>query len=121
MDEVELDQARKRLEALRGELFAQKEAATESIAPVELDQARVGRLSRMDSMQQQAMALEQDRRRDIQLKRIEGAVQRVEKGTYGICVKCSAPIEEKRIEFDSTTFFCQQCAAQAEGGRTRVS
>ena len=91
MDKIELVRARNRMEALRIDLLAEKEAAAEAIAPVELDQARVGRLSRMDSMQQQAMALEQDRRRDVQLKRIEGAFQRIENRTYGVCVKCSSP------------------------------
>ena len=83
MTEAESDNIHTRLELLQKETLTEKEAAAESIAPVELDQARIGRLSRMDSMQQQAMALEQDRRRDILLKRIEGAFLRVESGTYG--------------------------------------
>jgi DnaK suppressor protein len=115
MTKTESDAIRARLELLHKETLAEKDATAESIAPVELDQARVGRLSRMDSMQQQAMALEQDRRRDILIKRIEGAFQRVERGTYGHCVRCSNPIEEKRIDFDPTVFFCQQCAQHAEG------
>ena len=115
MTEAESDNIHTRLELLQKETLTEKEAAAESIAPVELDQARIGRLSRMDSMQQQAMALEQDRRRDILLKRIEGAFLRVESGTYGHCVKCTKPIEEKRIDFDPTVFFCQQCAQRAEG------
>jgi len=106
--------AQERLKKLRIELLAEKEAAVEGTAPVELDQARVGRLSRMDSMQQQAMALEQDRRRDVQLQRIEGAFQRLEKDTYGICVTCNAVIDDKRMEFDPTAFFCSTCAQQRE-------
>jgi DnaK suppressor protein len=114
MDEQAQHEARSRLESLRKELGAEKERAAEGTEPVELDQARVGRLSRMDSIQQQAMALEQDRRRDTQLKRIEGAFQRLDKGTYGQCAKCSSAIEEKRIEFDPTIFFCQGCATISE-------
>jgi DnaK suppressor protein len=110
----ELEQARNRLTTLRATLAAEKDAAAESIAPVELDQARLGRLSRMDGMQQQAMAQEQDRRRDTQLKRIEGAFQRLDKGTYGNCVTCGAAISEARMEFDPTVFFCQTCATKAE-------
>lgn len=105
---------REGLDALKTELLAEKEAAKEGIAPVELDQARVGRLSRMDSMQQQAMAQELDRRRDIQLKRIEGAYLRLDNGTYGSCAKCKNVIESSRLEFDPTVFFCQSCASQAE-------
>ena len=110
----ELDTTRAKLDALKIELLAEKEAAKEGTEPVELDQARVGRLSRMDSMQQQAMAQELDRRRDIHLKRIEGAYQRLETGSYGRCSICQTPIEEARLAFDPTVFFCQACASKAE-------
>ncbi|MFP6584848.1 MAG: TraR/DksA C4-type zinc finger protein [Candidatus Hydrogenedentota bacterium] len=114
MDSQTTDTIRQSLTDLRATVQAEKDAATESIAPVELDQARLGRLSRMDSMQQQAMAQEQDRRRDTQLKRIEGAFQRLDKGTYGNCVTCKEPISTERMEFDPTVFFCQACATKAE-------
>ena len=106
--------ARAKLDTLKVELLAEKDAAKEGTEPIVLDQACVGRLSRMDSMQQQAMAQELDRRRDIQLKRIEGAYQRLDKGTYGLCSTCQTPIEEARINFDPTVFFCQACATKAE-------
>ena len=114
MGELDLDAARVRLEVYRKELVAEQASAAESTAPVELDQARMGRLSRMDSMQQQAMALEQARRRDVQLKRVDGAFGRIEKGTYGQCVTCSSSIEPQRMEFDPTVFFCRTCASKAE-------
>ena len=95
-------------------MLAEKEAAVDEVAPVELDQARVGRLSRMDSLQQQAMQLELDRRRDIRLKRIEGAFARIEKGAYGQCAKCGETLDKKRLEFDPTVFFCVACAEKAE-------
>ena len=68
----------------------------------------------MDEMQQQAMAQELDRRRDTQLKRIEGAFMRIEKGTYGLCARCSDPIDTKRLDFNPTVFFCIACAERAE-------
>jgi DnaK suppressor protein len=114
MNPEEHNTIRQLLDDLKVELLAEKDAAHEGTEPIELDQARVGRLSRMDSMQQQAMAQELDRRRDIQLKRIEGAYQRLEKGTYGQCVRCPKGIENARLEFDPTVFFCQACASKAE-------
>ena len=99
---------------MREDLIAEKELAAEGAAIVELDQSRVGRLSRMDAMQQQAMAVELNRRRDIRLERIKGALLRLEKGTYGLCVTCGIDIPEERMEFDPTAFFCQECAARAE-------
>lgn len=99
---------------MQRELLAEKDGAAEDVAPVELDQARMGRLSRMDDMQRQAMAKELDRRRDVQLQRIEGALQRLEKGTYGRCAKCGEAIAQKRLDFDPTVFFCVACAQRAE-------
>jgi len=106
--------AESRLNALREELLHKKESAADDSSPVELDQTRVGRLSRMDAMQQQAMSQELERRRDTQLKRIEGAFIRLEKGTYGDCVGCGIAIDAKRMDFDPTAFFCVECAKRAE-------
>jgi DnaK suppressor protein len=78
--------------------------------PVELDQSRVGRLSRMDAMQDQAMALETARRREHELNRIESALQRVDDGEYGDCLKCGEVIAEKRLNFDPATPVCIACA-----------
>jgi DnaK suppressor protein len=114
MDSEERERVAARLRELREALLAEQEGAAEGKAPVELDQARMGRLSRMDDIQQQAMELELGRRREIQLKRIEGAFQRLEKGTYGTCIKCGTPIDPKRLDFDPTIFFCQACATKAE-------
>jgi DnaK suppressor protein len=114
MDSTQLNIIKAGLRSLRDELLSDKEQATEGTSPVELDQARLGRLSRMDEMQQQAMAQELDRRRDIQLKRIEGAFQRLERGTYGKCMKCGIAIGTKRLELDPTAFFCIECAERAE-------
>lgn len=64
-------------------------------APVELDQTTQGRLSRMDAMQQQEMALATKRRREQLLTQIEQAYRRIENGDYGYCVKCDEEIAEK--------------------------
>lgn len=77
---------------------------------VELDQSRMGRLSRMDAMQSQAMAVEAKRRRNIQLQRIEAALKRIESNNYGLCVNCEDEIDPNRLEFDPTTFLCIECA-----------
>ena len=77
---------------------------------VTLDQQGVGRLSRMDAMQQQAMALEAERRRQLQLKRIDAALQRLENGDFGYCVKCGEPIPQSRLQIDPTSPTCIDCA-----------
>ncbi|MEQ9124935.1 MAG: TraR/DksA family transcriptional regulator, partial [Alphaproteobacteria bacterium] len=54
------------LAARRAELTAVDAESAGSRATVELDQTRVGRLSRMDALQGQAMAQAQQRRRQVE-------------------------------------------------------
>ena len=99
-----------RLLALQAELLALSEAAGEDRKPVELDQQSVGRLSRMDSIQVQAMAKAADARRAKELRRIEAALKRVEADEYGWCVACGEAIEPKRLEVDPAAPRCSECA-----------
>ena len=71
--------------ALQRELMDIADSTQDSGKTVMLDQSAVGRLSRMDAMQQQQMALESERRRKMQLLNIEGALTRMEKGDFGEC------------------------------------
>ena len=81
---------------------------------VELDQSRVGRLSRMDAMQAQAMAKASGERRRATLRATAAALKRIDDGTYGLCIDCEEPIHEKRLEVDPTVLRCVECASQAE-------
>jgi len=107
--------ARKRLVDLQTELEATAAASAESRKPVELDQQSVGRLSRMDALQVQAMAQETERRRQTELKRIEAALERLEEGEYGWCMACGEEIAVKRLELDPAASQCIDCARP--GGR----
>ena len=107
---MNFEKARKRLQNERHQLLAQSKNTEDSRRPVELDQQAVGRLSRMDSLQQQAMAVEQERRRALQLSRIDAALARIEAGRYGECVTCSEEIGDKRLELDPSVPICVDCA-----------
>ena len=78
---------------------------------VELDQSRVGRLSRMDALQSQAMSRETNRRREVELARIEAALGRLDNGEYGLCARCGEDIAEGRLLFDPATPLCIDCAS----------
>ena len=108
------EQLRNKLLELRAELEAAAEAAGGSAAIVELDQSKVGRLSRMDAMQAQAMAQASGQRRDAVLRRIAAALKRIDDGEYGVCLTCDEPIDPKRLEFDPTVMLCIDCASAAE-------
>ena len=108
--QIKYDKFKSRLLKQREELEALVPTGAEAAQPVELDQSRVGRLSRMDAMQAQAMSMETGRRRDIQLSRIESALRRIDDDGFGDCVTCGEPIEIKRLEFDAAVLQCVDCA-----------
>ena len=78
--------------------------------PVELDQQSIGRLSRMDAMQQQAMAIANETERQNELMRIESALKRIADDEYGTCVTCGEYISIKRLEVNPAAFLCIDCA-----------
>ena len=114
MADLCLADVRERLLKLREDLESLAATSEQASQIVELDQTRVGRLSRMDALQAQAMAKESSRRRELMLRQIASALARVENGEYGICQSCDDPIHEKRLEFDPTILLCVQCAERAE-------
>lgn len=105
---------RNKLLKLRTELQAIAESSNESAAVVELDQTKVGRLSRMDAMQAQAMAKASGQRREQMLRRIDAALKRIDNDEYGYCKDCDKPINPKRLEFDPTVVLCIDCASKLE-------
>jgi len=102
---------RKALECERAELLAVRESSADDRRPVELDQQSVGRLSRMDAMQVQAMAQAVEVRRQGRLQRIDAALQRLAEADYGFCLECGEDIPMKRLAFDLTLTHCVDCAA----------
>ena len=109
MDVDRLAYFRKRLEELEREIREDMDANPEDSGVVELDSS-IGRLSRMDALQNQQMALELKRRQENQLLRIENAFKRLANGQYGLCGKCKKPIEEDRLEGFPDTVTCMRCA-----------
>ena len=105
---------REKLVKLREELQQIAESGDEAAKTVELDQSKVGRLSRMDAMQAQAMSVESKRRREIKMKRIESALQRIDKDEFGYCMRCEEDIDPKRLEFDPSALLCIECASKGE-------
>ena len=105
-----LAEMKARLEAERAELVSHSAETAADRKPVELDQQSVGRLSRMDAMQVQAMAQATDARRQARLKRIDAALARIADESYGECLSCGAEIRLKRLEIDPTVPLCVDCS-----------
>ena len=112
--EIDTAAFRERLIHLRAQLQQLAASSAESVQVVELDQAKVGRLSRMDAMQAQAMAQASSQRREQMLQQITAALARIDSDEFGYCRDCEEPIPGKRLEFDPTSTRCVDCAAAAE-------
>jgi DnaK suppressor protein len=112
--EIDTEAFRARLKSLREELQGLAASSAESTQVVELDQAKVGRLSRMDAMQAQAMAQASGQRRAQMLQRITAALARIDSDEFGYCRDCEEAIPRKRLEFDPTSTRCVDCATVAE-------
>ena len=101
--------AKTRLHARLAELDAEDAAGQQGQKTVELDQQPVGRLSRMDALQSQAMAQAQARRRAAERQKIHAALTRIEEGEYGYCTDCGEDIEPKRLAADPAIALCLDC------------
>jgi len=112
--EIEIKAFKERLRQMRDEVEHDSELTELERKPVTLDQSMVGRLSRMDALQNQAMALEAERRRGIEIQRIDAALQRIDEGEFGYCAVCGEDIEPKRLEHDPTMPSCIGCARGTE-------
>ncbi|MGN7611462.1 TraR/DksA family transcriptional regulator [Magnetococcales bacterium HHB-1] len=114
---LDLNQIKKALFKRLEELQQISAASQESRAAVELDQTRVGRLSRMDALQMQAMSEENERQRQQEIQRIHVAIKRIESDDYGYCISCDEPIAEKRLQLDFSILTCIHCAKSKEQHR----
>lgn len=110
MDPEKLATYRERLLALERQVRAEEDGTAEQRVPVALDQQSVGRLSRMDALQVQAMAQETSRRRAAMLRKIAAALARIDEGEFGYCLKCGEEIAGRRLELDPATPLCIDCA-----------
>ena len=99
------------LKRMREDLLRAEESGSAAEQTVELDQSRVGRLTRMDALQAQAMSIETGRRRREKLRHIDAALQRIHTGDFGICLECDRPISPGRLEADPTVTLCIDCAS----------
>lgn len=110
------DEVRTRLNKRRLELEAVSDSAAEAAATVTLDQSRVGRLSRMDALAQQAVAQATSARRRRELTDIKHALRRLDDGAYGLCSACDEPIAEARLQASPAVRLCLSCAERSESG-----
>ena len=108
--DTEISAYRTQLLELQQDLLVAEANQDEAGAVVELDQTRLGRLSRMDALQGQAMSKALQLRRQQQLKEINSALKRIDQAEFGYCQHCDEPIARQRLEISPAVRFCIKCA-----------
>ena len=108
--DLDFEAIRQTLEQERADLLELSASVADERRTVELDQQSVGRLSRMDALQVQAMAKAVEARRQGRLRRIDAALRRLAEGDYGYCAECGEDIPAKRLAIDPTIARCVDCA-----------
>ncbi len=84
-------------------------ASDEALRPVELDQTTVGRLSRIEALQNQGLAKNLHEREEVRLALVERALARMESGTYGLCTECGGPLPFERLFVFPEAATCAAC------------
>ena len=110
MDRIRLADFRAQLDALLAQLDQEDLLGTDAQKTVALDQQSVGRLSRMDAMQQQAMAKATQTRRSQLRVKVVAALARMDAEEFGYCLECGDDIPLKRLDLDPTCATCVSCA-----------
>jgi len=114
------DQEKKSLQeallVLQEELSAMLSSSEEAAAPVDLE-APIGRLSRMDALQEQNMAMANRHAARSRMKQSEAAVARFADDEYGDCLDCGESIDIRRLMAKPESPFCLQCQTRREERR----
>lgn len=111
MNEVQQGKFRQLIQMRLSDLTREDVLGEAGQATVELDQQAVGRLSRMDALQNQAMAKASHARRQTERTRLTAALARMGEGEYGYCEDCGEDIATGRLKLDPAATKCIQCAA----------
>ncbi len=108
LSDADIARLRKALELLKTELETLIATTREGTRPVDLDEP-IGRLTRMDAIQQQSMSSANRRGHDIRLRQVQQALTSIEQGQYGLCRRCEDPIGAKRLEARPESPYCLEC------------
>lgn len=113
LSETEQAELKLALAKLQADLEEQIDGLRAGVKPVELDEP-IGRLSRMDAMQQQKMAEASRRAARQRYDRVIAATAAWNRDEYGFCLGCEEPIGYKRLSARPETALCLSCQSAKE-------
>ena len=111
MDELspeQVEELRQALETLKQELEGLLSSTRDATRPIDLDEP-IGRLTRMDAIQQQSVSAANRRSLDLRLRQVQQALRFVDRGDYGLCRRCEDPIGYSRLAARPESPYCIEC------------
>ena len=108
---AQIAELREELERQLAKLEKSMIVTDEALKTVDLDQAAVGRLSRMDSLQNQSMAKGLRERETVKLALIQEAMRRLDRGSYGVCTACGSEVAFERLLVFPESATCSACGS----------
>lgn len=110
------------LKSYRQRLLDQRRKLIESVLDVEEEQSEIDadfgeEVERMDRAQRESFRPALDRLDDIarqELEDTEAALERVDAGTYGICIDCGRHIRRERLDAVPAASRCESCQEELE-------
>jgi DnaK suppressor protein len=99
--------------ALAEELRRSLDTSEEGARPVQLSEP-IGRISRMDAIQQQSMAKANRQAAQLRLQQVEAALHRVSRHEYGVCLGCEEGVGFGRLKARPEALLCITCQSERE-------
>ena len=113
LDAHQIEELHDDLVALGAELRRLLTSFEEGAQPVDLDEP-IGRLSRMDAIQQQSMTQANKQAAELRLKQVEAALLRFERDEYGLCLECGDGVAFARLKARPEALLCIDCQSSRE-------
>lgn len=110
----QLESFRERLEMERAASEAAMVRSADDLRPIEASGSSIGRVTRIDAIQMQAMSQLSRSQLELRVQMIQNALAAVAEGTYGTCRGCNGPIALRRLEAIPEAPFCIACQESFE-------
>ena len=114
LTQAQIDELKALLQGLKQSLSSHLAQTRTDTRPVTLDQQSVGRVSRIDAIQQQQMAVASHDQASQQLKQVIQALHRIETDEYGFCLTCAEPVLFARLQAQPIAGLCLKCQSASE-------
>ncbi len=113
LSEAQILELKHDLQALQNTLKKLLESSKDSTQAVAPDRA-IGRLTRMDAIQQQSMAKANRAAYQLRLQQAQQALRNIDEDDYGYCRRCDEDIGYRRLKAKPETPFCVKCQSASE-------